>query len=164
MVSSKLNLFADDTTVHLASESIEYVAQDLTNDLNSICSWFDHNRLIVKLKNTNAMLFTRCTSSVISSNIDLHIWDYKLIFLNTFKLLAFWLIENFIFRIITCIFAKVNRKCSIISQNISLFSTKFKKILFKSFIISHFQYCSTLFISINQTPINKLEKCLFFKE
>ena len=34
------------------------------------------------------MLFTRCISSVISSKIDLHIRDHKIIYVDTFKLLS----------------------------------------------------------------------------
>jgi len=106
------------------------------------------------------MLFTRCTSSVISSNIDLHIQDHKIIIVNTFKLLGVLIDRELNFSNHTLHICKlVNRKCAIISQNKSLFSPKFKEILFKSLIISHFEYCSTLFISINQTSMNKLEKC-----
>ena len=39
----------------------------------------------------------------------------------------------------------VNQKCAIISRHSYLFSSKFRETLFKSLVLSHFDYCSTLF-------------------
>ena len=44
---SKLVLFADDMTVYFSADSNTSVSSLLSDDLNKICSWFDHNRLVV---------------------------------------------------------------------------------------------------------------------
>ena len=53
---SKLVLFADDTTVYFSADSNTSVSFVLSDDLNKICSWFDHNRLVLNWSRTNAML------------------------------------------------------------------------------------------------------------
>ena len=60
---------------------------------------------------------------------------------------------------ISIVCKKVNQKCAIISRNSYLFSSKFKETLFKSLVLSHFDYCSTLFTFIKQSTFVKLEKC-----
>jgi len=157
---SKLALFADDTTVYFSGDSISYIASILTDDLNEICTWFEHNRLIINWKKTNAMLFSRYSSSTVSSNIDLKIRDNHLSFVDTFKLLGVLLDRELNFDDhVSSVCKKVNQKCAIITRNAYLFSPKFKEILLKSFVLTHFDYCSTLFTFIKQSSLIKLEKC-----
>ena len=47
----------------------------------------------------------------------------------------------------------LNKKYAVISQKKSLSSPKFQMILFKTLIISHFEYCSTLYI--DQANLNE---------
>ena len=53
---SKLILFADDTTVYFSADSNTSASSVLSDDLNKICSWFDHYRLVVNWSKKNTML------------------------------------------------------------------------------------------------------------
>ena len=56
-----------------------------------ICSWFDHNWIVVNWSKTNAMLFSIYFSSIVPSNIDLRIKENNITFVDTFKRLGFTL-------------------------------------------------------------------------
>ena len=159
-IQSKLVLFADDTTIYCQGDSISSTEAILSEDLDKICAWFEYNRLVINLKKTNGMLFSRLSTSLVSSNLDLKIRGNRISFVETFKLLGVTIDRELKFdEHVSNICKKVNQKSAIISKNGSLFSAKFKEILFKSLVLIHFDYCSSLFISINQTSLSKLEKC-----
>ena len=55
---------------------------------------------------------------------------------------------------------KINCKSHLLKKSLYLFTENFKPILFKLFIQSHFDYCSTLYIYFsNKNHILHLEKC-----
>ena len=91
------------------------------------------------------MLFSRLSANMVSSNFDLQIRGIMISFVETFKLLGVTIDRELKFdEQVTNICKKVNQKSSIISKNGYLFSTKFKEILFKSLVLTHFDYCSTI--------------------
>ena len=52
-------VYADDTAIYTASQSITEIERALANETESISNWFDNNRLVINLKKekTEAMLF-----------------------------------------------------------------------------------------------------------
>ena len=146
-IQSKLVLFADDTTMYCQDDSISSTEAILSEDLDKICSWFEYNRLVINLKKTNGMLFSRLSTNLVSSNLDLKIRGNRISFVETFKLLGVTIDRELKFdEHVSNICKKVKQKSAIISKNGSLFSAKFKEILFKSLVLIHFDYCSSLFI------------------
>lgn len=57
--------------------------------------------------------------------------------------------------------AKVNQKAFLISRKFFLFDSNFKTILFKLFLLPHFDYCSTLFTFTSASNLNKLNRCYY---
>jgi hypothetical protein len=57
-LKSKLFLFADDTTLSFAHDSINLLIDSLTSDLLIIGEWLRHNRLILNMKKPNAIYFS----------------------------------------------------------------------------------------------------------
>ena len=121
-------------------------------DLRKAFDTVDHTLLLLKLKHYT-----------FSDNLCLLIANYltsHITFLDTFKLLGITP-----YRELNCnnhisiVCKKVNKKCAIISRNAYLFSSKFKETLFKSLVLSHFDYCSILFTFIKKKSFMKLEKC-----
>ena len=81
-------------------------------------------------------------------------------FADTFKLLGVTLDRELnLDQHVSNVCKKVNQRCAIISRNVYLFSPKFKETIFKSLVLTHFDYCSTLFTFIKQSSLMKLEKC-----
>ena len=105
------------------------------------------------------MIFSRYCSSIVPSNIDLRIKENHLIFVDTFKLLGVYLDRELnLNQHFSNVYKKVNHRCAIISRNAYLFSPEFKKTLFISLILTHFDYFSTLLTFIKQSYLMKLEK------
>jgi hypothetical protein len=53
-----LTLFADDSTISFANESVSLLFAKLNSDLSIIADWLENNRLVLNLKKTNAMFFS----------------------------------------------------------------------------------------------------------
>ena len=117
-IQSKLVLFADDTTIYCQGDSISSTEAILSEDLDKICAWFEYNRLVINLKKTNGMLFSRLSTSLVSSNLDLKIRGNRISFVETFKLLGVTIDRELKFdEHFSNICKKVNQKCAIISKN-----------------------------------------------
>ena len=162
-ISSDLNLFADDITGSAAGKTVDDVLKLLTIDLIVICEWLKHNRLVINWKKTHAILF--------NFNTKHHIHDYrhcelffdgiKIEFLENTKMLGVIIDHNLDFKEHirqTC--NKVNGKTKQLQKSAFMFTMNFKTTLFKSFIQSKFDYCSTLLTNNTyQIKDSKLIKC-----
>lgn len=60
---------------------------------------------------------------------------------------------------INAVCSKVNKKAYLISRRFFLFDRNFRNILFKLFILPHFEYCSSLFYNTYSSITNILYKC-----
>jgi hypothetical protein len=161
-LTSTLHLFADDTTISLSHKNTDTLIQKLTDDLIIICNWLKNNRLIVNLAKTNAILFNHSSHDPTQSNsLNLSLDGNKIPFVESTKLLGVIIDHKLKFDLHTISICKqINSKTHILSRSSYLFPQKFKIMLFKMFIQSRFDYCSTLFIHFSdQNDKNRLEKC-----
>ena len=55
---SKCILFADDTTIYMASNNINEIITSITNDMTLLTDWFRANKLSLNVSKTNYMVFT----------------------------------------------------------------------------------------------------------
>ena len=148
-------MFADDTTLYLAGTSLWKIACDLECDLVVIADWLKHNRLLLNVKKSNAMIFKwryQLHLDVLNTNIDAQdeisiLCDgEKIPFVKKFRLLGVILDEYLSFDLHTIeLCQKVNWKISILKRSSYLFHLNFRTILYKLFIMSKYDYCSTLF-------------------
>ena len=56
-IRSQKILFADDTTLYLAGSNLQKIICDIEEDLIRISEWLAHNRLILNINKSNAMIF-----------------------------------------------------------------------------------------------------------
>ena len=160
-ISSNLTLFADDTTMIYSHKSISICLKTLASDLAVIENWLKNNRLILNLKKTNAMLFSNgCRSNLIDDNIKLESNGINIPFVTSFKLLGVIVDNKLKFDLHTIsICRKVCFKIHTLKKCAYLFDLTFRIILFKLFIQSSFDYCSTLFFHFsNKSDSDRLEK------
>ena len=146
LLQSDSFLFADDTTISFSS---------------NVDCWLKHNKLIINHSKTNAMFFTNNTREVNGSpplNIILN--NQNILYVSKIKVLGV-IIDNLLkFDLHTiAICHKVNFKVRTLKKCAFMFGIKFKVILFKMFILSSFEYCSTLFFNLsNKVDALRLEK------
>ena len=121
------------------------------------------------VKKSNAMIFKwrhQLHFDVLNTNIDAHdelniVCDgEKIPFVKKFRLLGVILDEYLSFDLHTIeLCQKVNWKISVLKRSSYLFELKFRIILFKLFIMSKYDYCSSLFFyfadSCNQERLDK---------
>ena len=117
--------------------------------------------LIINQTKTNAMFFTNNTRSVNSSPPPMiKLNGLQVHYVSKFKLLGV-LVDNLLkFDLHTIsVCHKVNLKVRTLRKCTFMFGNKFKVIIFKMFILSSFEYCSTLFFHLsNQVDAYRMEK------
>ena len=167
--SSSKSLFADDSTLFLAGTNFHSIAESLELDLALVSEWLEHNRLLLNVKKSNAMIFKwkyqqqfdiMNTNLDAQNNVEIKCNNQLIPFVKKFTLLGVTLDEFLTFDVHTIsLCSKVNWKISILKKSSFLFDLKFRTTLFKLFIMSKYDYCSSLFFhfgdNINQ---NRLEK------
>ena len=53
---SQIAIFADDTTIHGSSKSLESIEENMQKDLDNINKWCDENKMKINENKTNCML------------------------------------------------------------------------------------------------------------
>jgi hypothetical protein len=163
-LTSKILLYADDTTVYLSGSNLNNILKKITDDLKLIHQWLSHNRLILNLNKTQAMFFNpkswfksdRVKLSDLSINCD----GSTIGFVSETRLLGVIIDDRLKFSShITSVCNKINYKSHILSRNRFLFPLKFCPILFKLFIYPYFDFCSTTYLHLLKEDRKKLERC-----
>lgn len=141
-------LYADDTTVSFASAEISTLFQVLTEDLKLISEWLKHNRLLLNLSKTNAIFFSNGAHSTKQTVLPQLIFDDILIpIVSSTKLLGVIIDNKLKFDLNSKdVTRRVAYKVRVLLKSAFLFDIEFKTILFKLFILSTFDYCSSLFV------------------
>jgi hypothetical protein len=156
-LKSKITLFADDTTICFESINYLQVVETIQDDMATIEKWLIHNQLYLNWDKTHAILFDLESKTQTG---DIIVGNNKIRFENNTKLLGVIIDQNLNFNDhIGMVIKKVNTKLYILSRSLNLFTTEFKSIVFKLFIYSHFEYCSTIFFVGN--IIKKLNRTYY---
>ena len=148
-LKSKLLLFADDTTAYMSGSNISSLLSELSDDLARIKEWLSHNRLVLNLSKTHAMFFKNKNGNAQNSDCSLSLkcGDVNIEFVEETKLLGVILDCRLKFSShINHLCKKANAKAFLIKKSLYLFPLNFRTLLFKLFIVPHFDYCSSLFI------------------
>ncbi len=165
MLNSNKTIFADDTTLYLTGFNLRRIACELEKGLEIVADWLKHNRLLLNVKKSNAMIFKwkyQRKIDLMNTNIDafkdleIKCGGEKIPFVKKFTLLGVLLDEFLTFDLHTiAVCSKVNWKISVLKKSSYLFDIKFRVTLFKLFIMSKYDYCSSLFIHFSDGRNNE---------
>lgn len=158
-LSSDILLFADDTTISLGGSGIDLVCKKITQDLNEINTWLNHNRLLLNIEKTQAMHFKPKNKSN-KNNPELKCNNLPIKFVDSAKLLGVIIDNKLRFDLHSIsVCKKVNARTFLLTKSLYIFSLNFRPILFKLFILPNFDYCSTIFTHhSNKIYFDKLNK------
>ena len=67
-ISSKLTIFADDTTISGSNKCLDSLLVELTNDTETISQWLSFNHLIINWDKTNAIFFKKSNHNSINND------------------------------------------------------------------------------------------------
>ena len=87
---SQIALFADDTTIHWSSKSLESIEENMQKDLDNINKWCDENKMKINENKTNCMLLgtNQRLSNLSKTTLDLKVNDIALDNVKNQKLLG----------------------------------------------------------------------------
>jgi hypothetical protein len=153
----------------MRKKNVSDITSELETDLKRISEWLEFNRLLLNVGKSNAMIFKwkyQRKIDLLNTNLDAHSkpeikCNNEIIpFVNKFTLLGVILDEYLVFDLHTIsVCKKVNWKISVLKKSSYLFNLNFRITLFKLFIISKFDYCSTLFFhfqdALNEQRLDK---------
>ena len=160
--ASTTHLFADDSTVSLAGNILSDIFSKLNTDLVIISEWLTNNRLILNPKKTNALLISPKPKTTIPTELQVTINGINIPFVKSARLLGVIIDDKLLFDThVISLCNRINSKIHLLKKSSFMFSESFKTTLFKMFIQTQFDYCSTLFfdnIKNNQLS-ERLDKC-----
>jgi hypothetical protein len=162
---SKLIIFADDTTVVHSESNIKTLIEHVTNDLSLINNWLKNNKLILNVAKTQSMLFNRVQGQYKNTgdnqDLMLKMDNTSISFVQSVKLLGCTITNTLSLEQHTIdICNKVRSKTFLLKKCAYLFSKEFNATLFKVFIQSRFDYCSSLLLHFpNKIDSDRLERC-----
>ena len=154
-------LYADDANILISGSTIDEVIAATNSVLNSLSLWVDTNRLLLNLKKTHYMIFTRLRNN----------FDHLLFKLNDVvikreketKFLGVIIDEGLTWkRHITTVRSKMSRYLGIMYKLRTLIPLKARMLIFHSFIQSHLNYCSLVWGFAARSTIDSLfskQKC-----
>lgn len=147
--------YADDNTVFTAKRTKEAVVADLATSSDTIVNWCSSNEMEANPSKFQAM---------VSSNTDLEITvdNARNSIIKSephVKLLGVFLDEKLSFdKHISHLVTKASRQLNCLKRIAYHFDVKLKLLLYKSFIISTFNYCPAVWHNCGATNTKKLEK------
>lgn len=156
----ELQLFADDTILFIESEDVESVVQKINGDLVRLYKWLCSNSLSVNVNKTKVMILKSRYNLIDTYNhSDFLIDNKKIVQVKEFKYLGVVIDENLTFTnhadyIIKKVTKKINYLCRI-GRNLSSWS---KLLIFKTIVLPHFNYCSTIMYMFQKGDVEVLQR------
>lgn len=155
-------LFADDTTVFIRNKNLSNLISQFKAKMEIILEWIKYNQLTINWNKSKVMFFTN--QMVDLPNI-LVIENNAVEVVNEFKLLGITIDNRLNFKKHIENIKKLVNKKIFSFKNLFFLSNCTKIQFFKTFILPHFDYCSTLIIYFSKTLIDSIEKfykiCIF---
>ena len=176
-------LFADDTTLYDSStNSLDELIKGFSKKFENLFDWIKYNKLYINWSKTKFMLITNInlntcfitlpkekfclkTKSSFYKPSFIDLFGNEIEVVTEFKLLGITIDEKLTFEPhVKLLRTKVTQKLFAIKK-IFFLSYKIKVHFFKTFILPHFDYCSSLFIYFSNTLLDNIKglynNCLF---
>ena len=160
--SSEINTYADDTQFFTSGQDPVTIQLSMQADLQSASEWFQSNGMGLNVD--------KCLSMWVGSNsedLPLQLKNRNLQLSSSMKLLGIT-IDNAVnfHEHVSGLVRKVSNQLQVLKRHKRLIPTGAKKRLYESFILSHLNYCSVIWLHCGKKNVDKLEKinerCLRF--
>jgi hypothetical protein len=156
-------LFADDTTLHVYDSNLESLISKFNNSSIKLIEWCNFNQLDINWSKTKAMFITNKKSIDIPEHIKISQNEVDVV--NSFELLGV-IIDNKLnfLKYIGELRRAVNKRLYSI-KGLFFLSLKVKIQFLKTFLLPHFDYCSSICIYLPKASIQKIansyNNCIF---
>ena len=155
----KINLYADDTAVFYAGDSVDDVSEKLTADMGKIAMWMEESRLTLNTSKTKAMLFGSHFKLSNASPLNVFIRDTPLEAVPSFKYLGLNFDQHLSWNL------HVDHVTKSVSKYIGLFyrirkylSQESLKILHNSLLLPRIDYCDIVWGNCGEGLRGRIER------
>lgn len=151
----KINLFADDTLLHIITTNVEDGISKMNEDLKNISEWINQNKLKINVDKSKWMIIS--LKQIINVNSVL-LNDVKIDRVTFFKYLGVTIDENLKFDIhLTEIKKKISSKVYLLSRLRKKINVNIAKLIYESSIQVLFDYCSSILFLCSTTQLRALQ-------
>ena len=155
---SSLRLYADDTTQYMADESPVVLQYVINKDMERLSTWLNVNYLQANGDKTQAMILGNSTY-----HYDLEFDGTSIDIKEHLKILGVCLDNKLSYKEHTNVMLKrVYAKIAALRRLKRLVPANTLLLLYRSFVLSHFDYCNSLLIGIGRTLNKKLEDANYY--
>ena len=146
--------FADDTTPFVCGKNIENVLVSLEKNSISAIYWFHQNYMKLNTDKCHLLVSGHKNEHMWAKIGDDLIWES-----NDVKLLGITIDKNLKFdQHVSNICSKANKKINVLNRMSKFLSLQKRKVLFKAFVQSQFQYCPLIWMFHSRSTNNKVNK------
>lgn len=133
--------------------------EQMNSDLNEVSNWLNKNKLKLNINKTKWMLISKDNSNPEMSRISIMLEGKMIERVATTKYLGITLNEkmNFDDQVKNCI-KKTACKVNMLKRTARKLTFSTQKMLYNSFILSQFDYCSTIYLNINKEQMGEMQK------
>lgn len=154
----KCKMFADDTIIYYSSSDSIEIVNKINYDLSKLSIWFKNN-ISLNVSKTKFMLVRGVRASVPKIICDIKIENSKIENVDEIKYLGVIIDKHLNFKEhVKYIIKKIAKKVNFLFRLGDSVSPLTRTTVYKSLIAPHFDYCSTVFLSIGETELDLLQK------
>lgn len=148
-------MYADDTVIFVHANSAAQAADLLSNSMQKITEWLNHNCLQLNVSKTVCMFFSKSKSRCVEP--DVVVAGKRLQVVSDFKYLGVYIDNNLTFKL------HIKKVCNRIKYNLANFiyvrscmSKRAAMMFMHSMILSHITYCLTTWSQARNTSLKPL--------
>lgn len=156
----KLSLFADDTMLYIVGNDIDVMCSLLNEDFDLLDDWLNDNQLKININKSSYMIFGReyTLRSLNYERVIIRVDNQVLQKLNSVKYLGIILDENLNFKLYADhLTKKIAQKIQYISRISNKIDMKTRYLLFRSIVLPHLDYCTSLLFNLKSNIITRLQ-------
>jgi hypothetical protein len=153
--NSTIDLYADDSTLHVSDYNIHNIQLNLQNDLDRIATWCSFNNMSIHPNKTKCMLLSkaRCSTDKLRLNINGILLEQT----KEFNLLGVTIDEHLTWQShINSVCRKLNFKLALLKRINYFINYETKKLFYNSYILTTMDYCCALWCSATQSHLRKI--------
>ena len=153
-----LELFADDSSLHTESNTLQNIENTLQDSINNIAHWCNENKMALHPHKSKSMLIsTRQKQQLIPLSLNLKVLSNDIQQVHEHKVLGIIIDDELSWRShIDKLSKKISKNLFLLNKLRHLVSPDALKLFFHAHILSHFNYASTVWCKASENQFKKL--------
>ena len=154
----KVSLYADDTCLYVSSKDPVQMQTMINEDLASIQNWLSHNELLLNVKKCKLIIIGTKHKTKSFNNVKVRIDDYVLDTVDKCNYLGVILDKEFSWKAhIDSLRSKILRNLFMLRRLRPYIDVGTATLLYHTMIHPHFDYCNTIWMKLDSTPMKRLQ-------